>query len=360
MDIKEWEEHIAEIMPEDYQEFYTKVKKATKVLTSEAEPEVGPTPKEVIWTKNKTKLYHFISDQPKKYKTPILMIYALINKPYILDLTKGGSFVEYLTNRGFDVYMIDWGTPGYEDKDMKLDDYIMDYIPRAVRKVLRDSGADEITLFGYCMGGTMTSIFAALHPDFPIRNIVFMTSPFDFQDTGLYGVILDEKYFDIDKVVDTLGLIPPEMIDFGNKMVKPMSNFYGPYVSLVDRAENDHFIQSWKLLQKWLNDGIPFPGEAYRQWIRDFYQHNKLIKGELVVRGRKVDLSAITANVLNLSGETDIIAQPHQVEALMNVISSKDKQYLNLPVGHTSITFGKKASRITYPTVGDWLSERSN
>lgn len=356
---EEWKE-FSELMPEEYQQMVNRVTKATKVLTTEAEPEVAPTPKEVIWTKNKAKLYRYVSDQPKKHKVPILMIYALINKPYILDLTKGSSFVEYLVNRGYDVYLIDWGTPGYEDKNMKLDDYIMDYIPRAVRKVLRTSGADEVSLFGYCMGGTMTSIFAALHPEMPIKNIVFMTSPFDFEETGLYGVITDEKHFDIDKVVETLGLVPPEMIDFGNKMIKPMANFYGPYVSLVDRAENKKFIKSWKLLQKWLNDGIPFPGEAYRQWIRDFYQQNKLIKGEMIIRGRKVNLENIKANVLNLSGESDIIAQPHQVEALMNVISSKDKQYLNLPVGHTSITFGSKANKITYPTVADWLEERSN
>jgi polyhydroxyalkanoate synthase len=357
---KEWKEQVTDMMPEDYQKFYTRVEKATKILTSDAEPEVGPTPKEVIWTKNKTKLYRYVSDQPKKHKVPLLLVYALINKPYILDLTKGSSFVEYLVNRGFDVYLLDWGTPGFEDKNMKLDDYIMDYIPRAIRKILRNSQADEVSILGYCMGGTMTSIFAALHPEIPVKNIVFMTSPFDFEDTGLYGAITNEKYFDVDKVVDTLGLIPPEMIDFGNKMIKPMSNFYGPYVSLVDRAENDRFIKSWKLLQKWLNDGIPFPGEAYRQWIREFYQQNKLIKGELVVRGRKVDLKQIKANVLNLSGETDIIAQPHQVEALMDVISSKDKKYMNLPVGHTSITFGSKATKITYPTVCDWLDTRSN
>ena len=220
--------------------------------------------------------------------------------------------------------------------------------------------SDEVSILGYCMGGTMTSIFAALHPELPIKNLVFMTSPFDFEDTGLYGAMLDERYFNIDKVVDTLGVIPPEMIDFGNKMIKPMSNFYGPFVSLVDRADNDRFIQSLKLLQKWLNDGIPFPGEAYRQWIRDFYQQNKLIKGELVIRGRKVNLENITANILNLSGETDIIAQPHQVEALMDVVSSEDKTYMNLPLGHTSITFGSKANKITYPTIGDWLEERSN
>ncbi|WP_338473292.1 class III poly(R)-hydroxyalkanoic acid synthase subunit PhaC [Niallia sp. XMNu-256] len=356
---EEWKE-MADFMPEEYQKVYNRVKKATDVLTVEAEPEVAPTPKEVIWTKNKTKLYRYISDKPVEHRVPILMIYALINKPYILDLTKGGSFVEYLVNRGYDVYLIDWGTPGYEDKNMKLDDYILDYIPRAVKKVLRTSGADEVSLFGYCMGGTMTSIFASLHPELPIRNLVFMTSPFDFADTGSYGKMLDESNFDVDKVVDTLGLIPPEMIDFGNKLIKPISNFYGPYVSLVDRAENSSFVKSWKLLQKWLNDGIPFPGEAYRQWIRDFYQQNKLIKGELVVRGQRVDLSNIKANVLNLSGQNDIIAQPHQVEALMDVISSKDKQYIDLPVGHTSITFGSKATKITYPTVADWLESRSN
>ncbi|MCM2532320.1 class III poly(R)-hydroxyalkanoic acid synthase subunit PhaC [Neobacillus pocheonensis] len=352
-------EEFAEMMPEEYQQMYRRVKRATQVLTSDTEPE-GATPKEVIWTRNKTKLYRYISEQPKKHKIPLLLVYALINKPYILDLTKGGSLVEYLVNRGFDVYLLDWGTPGYEDKTMKLDDYIMDYIPRAVRKVLRKSNVDEVSILGYCMGGTMTSVFAALHPDLPIRNIVFMTSPFDFENTGSYGAMLDERYFNIDKVVEILGNIPPEMIDFGNKMIKPMANTYGPFVSLVDRADNETFVKGFKLLQKWLNDGIPFPGEAYRQWIRDFYQKNKLIKGELVVRGRKVKLEAITANVLNLAGESDIIAQPHQVEALMNVISSKDKQYLNLPVGHTSITFGSKASKITYPTIGDWLEERSN
>ena len=353
-------EKLSGLIPEEFLDSYNRFNTAFKHIALDPEPEVGATPKEVIWTKNKAKLYHFLSDRPVKHKVPILMIYALINKPYILDLTKGGSFVEYLVDRGFDVYMIDWGSPGHEDKHMKLDDYIMDYIPRAVRKVLRHSGADEVSLFGYCMGGTMTAIYASLHPEAAVKNLVFMTSPFDFENTGHYGSMTDERYFDIDKVVDTLGMIPPEMIDFGNKMIKPMANFVGPYVSIVDRGNNDRFVNNFKLLQKWLNDGILFPGEAYRQWIRDFYQKNKLIKGEFQVRQHKVDLSNIKANVLNLSGQNDLIAQPHMVEALMDVISSEDKEYKCLPVGHTSITFGSKANKITYPTVADWLETRSN
>jgi polyhydroxyalkanoate synthase subunit PhaC len=351
---------LIEFTPQQYKEMFQRAVRASQVLTTDAEPEVGPTPKELVWTRNKTKLYRYISDSPKKHKIPLLLVYALINKPYVLDLTKGGSLVEYLVNRGFDVYLLDWGEPGYEDRNMKLDDYIMDYIPRAVRKVLKRSNVDEVSILGYCMGGTMTSIFAALHPELPIRNLIFMTSPFDFENTGSYGAMLDERYFNIDKVVDTLGVIPPEMIDFGNKMINPIATNYGPFISLYERADNENFIKSFKLLQKWLNDGIQFPGEAYRQWIRDFYQTNKLIKGEMVIRGKKVNLGNIKANVLNLAGKNDLIAQPHQVEALMNAISSKDKEYNCLPVGHTSITFGSQAVKITYPTIADWLEKRSN
>lgn len=350
---------MIDVLPTEAKRSYQRFKKTFDVLINEPEPEVGLTPKEVIWTKNKAKLYRYLSDQPKKYKTPLLMVYALINKPYILDLTKGASLVEYLLDQGFDVYMLDWGTPSYEDRHMKLDDYILDYIPRAVKKVLRTSKSKDVSVLGYCMGGTITSVFASLHPELPVKNFIFMTSPFDFEETGLYGCFLDDRYFDVDKVVETLGNVPPEMIDFGNKMLKPITNFYGPYVSLFDRSDNQQFVDSWKLMQKWLSDGIPFPGAAYRQWIRDFYQQNKLINGELVIRGRSVDLSKIKANVLNISAERDHIAMPHQVEALMDKISSKDKEYICMQTGHVSVVFGPKAVTVTYPTIGDWLATRS-
>lgn len=353
-------DRLISFLPEEAKQSYVRYKKTMEVLVKEPQPEVGPTPKEVIWTKNKTTLYRYISDHPKKHRTPLLMIYALINKPYILDITKGYSLVEYLLEQGFDIYLLDWGTPGIEDRNMKLDDYILDYIPRAVKKVLRTSKSNELSILGYCMGGTMTAIFASLYPELPIKNLVFLTSPFDFEKTGHYGRMTDERYFDLAKVVETYGNIPPEMIDFGNKMVDPVSNFYGPYKTLYDRADKPQFVESWKLMQKWVADGIPFPGESYRQWIGDFYQNNNLIKGELIVRGRKVDLGSIKASVLSISGERDQIAQPHMVEALMNVISTKDKKYVCMPTGHVSVVFGPKAVSMTFPCIGEWLAERSN
>lgn len=352
-------DQIFDTLPEEVKKSYTRYKRVSDVLTKNPEPLVGQTHKKVIWTKNKAKLYHYQPAKQKTNKVPILMIYALINKPYVLDMTPGSSLIEYLTNKGHDVFLLDWGTPGHEDKNMKLDDFILDYIPRAVKKVLRTTKADEITLLGYCMGGTMTAIFAALHPELPIRNIIFLTSPFDFSDTGLYGHFVDERYFNLDKMVDTLGNIPPETIDFGNKLLKPLVNYIGPYVTLADRVESEPFVNSWLLMQKWVHDGIPFPGEAYRQWIRDFYQQNKLINDELVIGGENVRLKNIKANILNIAGEKDHIATPEQVRPLLDKVSSKNKAFHVMPTGHVSIVVGGTAVKKTYPLIHEWLVKNS-
>lgn len=336
-----------------------KVKRLTEVFVMEPEPQVGQTPKEVVWTKNKAKLYRYQPAVKKTNKVPILMIYALINKPYILDLYPGNSLIEHLTNKGHDVYLLDWGVPGYEDRHMKFDDYIVDYIPQAIKKVLRKSEAKEITLLGYCIGGTMSAIFTALNPQLPIRNLLLLTSPIDFTDAGLFTKWLDKRYFQLDKLVDTLGNIPFEMIDFGNKLLSPISTTYGPYVSIVDRVEDDNFVLNWKLMQKWLNDGVPFPGEAYRQWIRDFYQDNKLINDELEIRGEKVKLSNIKANLLNISAKRDNIALPNQVAPLNDKVSSKNKIYHSVDTGHISVVTGRKAIKEIHPYIENWLTENS-
>lgn len=347
------------LLPENVQKNYNRFKKVNDVLTRQPEPQVGLSPKEVIWTKNKAKLYRYISPVEKTNKVPLLIVYALINKPYILDLTPGSSLIEYLTNQGHDVFLLDWGTPGYEDRNMKLDDYIMDYIPRAVKKVLRTTGAEEISMLGYCMGGTMTSIFASLHPELPIRNIIFLTSPFEFSDTGLFTNWLDERYFNLDKMVDTMGVVPGEVIDLGNKLLKPLVNYIGPYVTLADRVENEDFVKSWSLMQKWVADGIPFPGAAFRQWIGEFYQKNKLINDELSIRGQQVKLSNIKANILNIAAQRDHIAAPEQVKPLLDKVSSKDKTYVIMPTGHVSVVVGGSAVKRTYPTIDQWLTEHS-
>ncbi|HEX3032865.1 MAG TPA: alpha/beta fold hydrolase, partial [Bacillota bacterium] len=270
-----------------------------KMLLHDPEPRVGLTPKEIIWTRNKAKLYHFHNDKVK-YSTPILMIYALINRPYIMDLHPGNSMVEYLVNQGFDVYMLDWGSPGDEDKHLNFSHFVLDYLPDVYKRVQQQSGSDRVSLIGYCMGGTLTSIFAALNPDINIANIIFLASPIDFENAGKYTTWLDAEYFNVDKMVDTLGNIPSQVIDFGNKMLKPVTNFYSSYKGLWENMDNEAVVENWRYMNHWVSDGTDFPGEAFRQWIKEFYQKNALVRKELFLRGRQVDLANITCPVLNL------------------------------------------------------------
>jgi polyhydroxyalkanoate synthase len=349
------------ITQSDFDSTFKKYRTGMQIILEGAKADTGQTPKEVIWTKNKAKLYRYEPMVEKRFPVPILLIYALINRPYVLDLMPGNSLVEYLVSHGFDVYMLDWGTPGDEDKKLSFDDYVLDYIPRAVKKVLRASQAEEITLVGYCMGGTMTAMYAALFPDKPLRNLVLLTAPIDFtpDDMGLFGLMTSEKYLNPDRVVEAFGNVPGDLIDTGNRMVRPVTNYVGTYVTMWDRIMQDKSMDTWLAMSKWVNDGVAFPGEAFRMWIRDFYQQNKLVKGEIKLRGRQVDLSNITCPVLNIAGKKDHICTLPQAEATMKHINSQDKEFFVVDAGHVGLLTGSEAKKVLWPKLFTWLELRS-
>jgi len=335
--------------------------KGMQIILDGAKAATAQTPKEVIWTKNKAKLYHYEPALEKRFPVPILLIYALINRPYVLDLMPGNSLVEYLTQQGFDVYMLDWGTPGDEDKNLTFEDYVLDYIPRAVKKVLRHADADEFTLLGFCMGGTMTAMYASLFPGKPLKNLIFLTTPFDFTvgNMGLYGLWTDARYFNPEILVEAFGNVPGTLVDTGNRMVKPVTNYVGTYVTMWDRLFQDKPMDTWLAMNKWVNDGVPFAGEAFKQWIKEFYQQNKLVKGEIKLRGRRVDLRNISCPVLNIAGKKDHICTLPQAEAGMNLIGSQDKEFFVLDAGHVGLLTGSAAKQNLWPKIKSWLEVRS-
>src|SRR5258708_14002438 len=326
-----------------------KYRMGMQIILEGAKADTGQTPKEVIWTKNKAKLYHYEPTTQKIFPVPILLIYALINRPYVLDLMPGNSLVEFLVGKGFDVYMLDWGTPGDEDKNLSFENYVLDYIPMAVKKTLRNAHAEEYTLLGYCMGGTMAAMYAALFHDKPLRNLILLTAPIDFtpDDMGLFGVWTSEKYFDPDLVVESFGNVPPELVDTGNRMFKPVTNYIGTYVTMWDRIMQDKSMDTWLAMNKWVNDGVPFAGAAFKQWIREFYQQNKLVKGEIKLRGRSVNLANITCPVLNIAGTKDHICTLSQAEAIMRLISNQDKEFYVINPGHLRLLTGSDPSTHT-------------
>ena len=350
-----------QITPSGMEDFFDKYSKGMSIVVEGAQAETGQTPKEVVWTKNKASLYHYQTEAENKHPVPILIVYALINRPYVLDLMPGNSLIEYLCGEGYDVFMLDWGVPGDEDANMSFEDYVLDYIPRAVRKVLRNSGQEKLSLLGYCMGGTMSAMYASLYPE-KLQNLVLLTTPVDFdkEEIGLYKLFTDEKFLDVGVMTGAFGNIPGEMVDTGNRMLKPITNYVGTYVSMWERIFDDKPMETWLAMNKWVNDGPPFPGEAFKQWIRDFYQQNKLVKGEMKLRGKTTDLSNIEIPFLSIAGKKDHICTLPQAEAVMGLISSKDKEFFVLDAGHVGLLTGRGAKKSLWPKVSGWLETRSD
>jgi len=267
-----------------------------ELVTNPIETRTGVTPREEIYKRNKSRLYRY--ESARTHRTPVMFVPNLgISRPYIFDLLPGGSFIEHMTREGFDFYLLDWGVFGPEDNELTLEECVVKILPRMARKVLETSGARELSVLGYCMGAPLSASFIASHPEIPVKNFINMPGPIDFSKVGLFGLWLDKKYFNVDRFVDTLGSVPADMVKAGFKLLKPTMDL-STNINLWWNLWNDKYVEGFTALNKWANEYVAFPGEFFRQWVRDFYQDNKLYRGELRVGGRPVRLSAITSPVL--------------------------------------------------------------
>jgi len=330
--------------------------------------QVGTTPRERIWSRNKAVLYRYhlpedldslVKTGQKKPRVPLLIVYALINKSYVLDLRPGSSFIAYMLQRGFDIFLLDWGTPAEEDANLNFEDYVLGYIRRAVQKVRQTAGVKEYSLLGYCMGGTLSTLYTATFTDDPPQNLILLASPIDFDQPNTFRVWLQDKYFDVDAMVNTLGLVPGEMIDFGSKMLKPFQNYVQSYMDLHGKLWDDKFVDSWVAMNKWVNDGIPMAGATFRRWVIDFYRGNKLVRGEMKLGDKHVHLQNIRCGLLNVIAERDHIVPPAMSKTTTIMAGGDDKTELNIPAGHVGMVAGRGAVKQLWPTIADWLEKRS-
>jgi len=333
-----------------------------RLLTTDAK--IAQTPKDVIWTLNKAKLYRYVPVVPeeKRHKIPLLLVFAIMNRPHVLDLRPGHSFVEYMLKRGYDLYLLDWGAPGPEDKNLKFDDYTLEYLPRAIRKLKSVSGSDEFSMLGWCLGALIGTLYAALRPDDGLKNLVLLTAPLDFSDKTAGGFIrwTTNEAFNADKIVENLGNVPGELIDYGAKALKPVENFVGSYLNLWDNIDNPKVFESWHAMNTWVRDNIPMTGGAYRQLINELYRENRLMAGKLELRNEPVQLSKLKANVLTVIAENDHITPPCQSEGVMAKIGSQDKEVFRVRGGHIGIMAGSGAEKNTWPHIDNWLAARTD
>jgi polyhydroxyalkanoate synthase subunit PhaC len=330
----------------------------TNILLTQEDAQVGVTPKDVVWTHRKTTLYRYRSSR-RRHPVPVLLVFALINRPDIFDLRPGHSFVEFLLDEGFDVFLVDWGEPGEEDADMGIDTYVCDELHWAVRETLRASGQEEVSLLGWCIGGALCAMYGALEADGPVRNLLLLTTPVD-TSSSLYASWVGRDSFDVDQVAGTFPAIPGAAVDWANKMMKPVTNYWTTYrrlwESVLDGTVRRDAHQS---MARWVADNPPFPARAYREWLTWAYRENRLVRGGVRLRGRSADFGRIEQNLLVVTAGADHIAPRTGTLPLLDMVSSEDVTHLDRPGGHIGLMAGSKARKEIWPDIADWLEERS-
>lgn len=320
---------------------------------------VGITPSNVTFQRDKLKVLHYQTEHERKYETPLLVVFALVNRPYILDLKPGKSVVEHFLKAGFNTFKVDWGVPAPADRHLGMDDYICGYMDDVVDHVREYTGCDKVNILGYCMGGTMSTIYTALHPE-KVENLVLMAAPADWSNRNhLLAKWTDAGVFDVDKIVDTFGNAPPELLQSSFMLLKPVNTFVEKYFTFYENVDNEKFLEDFFAMETWLNDNIPVAGEMFREFVKHCMQENRLIKGELVVGDRRVDLTDITCPLLNLVAEKDHLVPCGQSLPLNDAVGSKDRKSISFPAGHIGLAVGSRAGRELWPGVCDWLGERS-
>ncbi len=313
------------------------------------------TPRQALWKRNKATLWYYPAAD-KKYHTPLYLVYSLVNKPTILDLLPNRSLIGALTNAGYDVYLIDFGIPGYEDGDMTIDNYVIKYIQAGARVALQHSNSNDISVMGFCLGGTLAAMYAAIASE-PIKNLILFVTPIDFSYFPkfdlLHQAILDET-IDVSPLIDALGIIPAAFMNYGIRLItSPV--YISPYLSLLEKGHIKDYVEKWSLFNHWTKDHIPFPGAALKQIIQDLIISNKLMNSKLTIGGEPARMEQISANLLVIASTNDDLVPLEQALPIIDLTGSEDKELIQLPNGHTGLATGAGLPNNLF----QWLAHRS-
>ncbi len=331
---------------------------ALQTLRTVDDVHFGVTDKEEIYREDKVVVYRFKGDKPPTAKVPILIVYALVNTPYMVDLQDDRSMVKNLLSKGEDVYLIDWGYPDRADRWLTLDDYINGYIARSVDAVAKRAGVKKINLLGICQGGVFSLCFSAMHPD-KVKNLITMVTPVDFHtpENMLSNWTRD---MDVDLFVDTLGNVPADLMNQSYLMLKPIRLNQQKYMGLVDILDDKVELENFLRMEKWIFDSPDQAGEAFRQFIKDFYQGNKLVRGGLKIGAQEVHLGNIMMPVLNVFAEQDHLVPPSASRVLGEHVGTKDYTQVAFRGGHIGIYVSSRAQREVPTAIHDWLARRAS
>ena len=327
-----------------------------QVLQTVGEVDFGATRREEVWRDGKVVLYRFVGERGPEVRVPLLIAYALVNRPYMVDLQDDKSLVRQLLARGQDIYIIDWGYPDRSDRFLELEDYIERFIGGAVDHLRERHGVDAVNLLGICQGGAFSLCYAALHPE-KVRNLITMVTPVDFHtpDNMLSNWT---RAMDVDLFVDTLGNVPADLMNMCYLTLKPWRLFVQKYVAMADILDDRAAMEDFLRMEKWIFDSPDQAGEAFRQFVKMFYQGNGFVEGGIRIGGREVHLGMVEMPVLNIFAEQDHLVPPSASKPLRELVGSDDYSELSFRGGHIGIYVSGRAQKEVPDAIHGWLAQR--
>jgi len=320
-------------------------------------PQLGQTPKDVVWERDRCQLWRYRNDDVR-LAPPLLIVFSLVSRSYVLDLRPGNSFVEHLLDAGFDVFLLDWGIADERDAGNRLEDYVDGYLPEALERTCEVAGSESVNLLGYCYGGVLSLLFAAHHPDAAMRSLTVMATPVDFSDSGVFTELMRGGRVDLDTILDDDGNVPPGVVAQGFRLLRPTGELQ-QYAGLLENVWNDEFVAAYQAMTQWSGDHIPFPGAAARQTSEMLVGENAFMTDRVRLDGDAVSLKDITVPFLAVLAKRDHIVPEQMAEPVVDLVGSEDRELLRLDAGHIGLVVGRSAAKVTIPTIIEFLRKRS-
>ena len=344
-----------------------KIARGTKVFneTRDKDVSIATTPKDEIWRQDKITLHHYRPLAEPKVRVPVLIVYGLIGRYTMADLQEDRSLVRNLLNLGIDLYVVDWGNPSRAERWVTIDDYVDGYLAECVRVICERHDLDRISLLGICEGGVFTTCYAALYPE-TVANMVLTITPIDFHGDTVenrlgHGFInmwtRSLAPEDIDRLIEAHGTLPGDFMGSVFSMMTPMRTMLKYNFDLLEVVDDEQKLLNFLRMEKWIADRPHHPGEAAKQWLKDLYQDNKLVRNEFELSGRRVDLGNITCPVLNVFAKDDHIIPPATSQALGAKVGTEDYTELALPGGHVGVFVGGRSQKLLGPGIAHWLAD---
>ncbi len=321
-------------------------------------PQVGQTPKDVVWRDGKNELWRYRSDE-RAYRPPVVVVHSLISRSYVLDLHPGNSAVRFLLGQGLDVMLLDWGVADEVEAGNDLEVYADELIPAALEAACAEAGTPDVTVLGYCFGGVLSLLALARHPDLPVRNLITMATPVDFAGMDAITGLVGEGRLDADELVDETGNVPPEAIENSFRLLRPTAEV-AQYATLWQHLWDDRYVEGYQAMAQWTRDHVPFPGAAFAQVVDELVRRNALMEGTLRLGGEPVDLRAITCPYLNVLAEHDSIVPADAARPAEDLVGSAEAETLTLEAGHVGLVASRTAAKVTLPRIAGWIQDHSD